>query len=106
MLETMPRNMVLAELRKLLAGSDFETYYSTLVGVSRSDRNAYVYLVQHELSQAGVYKGQPNGLLNSGTLRSILAFCAENGYAQECEHGPLRGTAVRLFSASLAMRNS
>lgn len=106
MLDTMSRKDALAALRGVLAEADFETYYNTLVGVSRSDRNAYIYLVQRELAGLGVYSGRPNGMLTSSTVRSMLAFCDKNGYVDECEHGPLRGTAVRLFSASLAMQNT
>lgn len=92
-------------LEKMAEADDID-HYNMLVATSRADRNIYIYLVQRHLADAGKFRGRANGYLTTGTLNSMLRFCGENGYRDECKHGPLRGTAVRLMSASLALNES
>lgn len=103
-LDTKPRRAALAQIKAEIQEAEGQTLYHMLVGLSRADRNAYVYFLQSELAALGAYNGKVNGLLTGKTLRRILAFCAQEGYADECRHGPLRGTAVRLVAASIAMQ--
>lgn len=102
--ETNSHSKARSILRDKLRDADRYDYYDLLVGISRADRNIYLSLLQSELAKRGVYRGRNHGMLTSGTARAILRFCAQNGYKDECEHGPLGGTAVRLVSASLAMQ--
>lgn len=91
-----------AALEEMLEASDSDVYYAALVAISRADSNAYTYIIQKTLRDLGFRPGSANGRMTTATVRAIMAFCAKQGYKEECLHGPLGGTAVRLMASSLA----
>jgi TPR repeat protein len=61
------------------------------------NKNAYVYVLQSGLRDAGLYAGPLNGLLTRPTIAAINRLCASQGVAPTCASGPLTpGVAVFL----------
>ncbi len=103
-IDTQSTRAARAALSKMLSEASADEYYDLMVGVSRADKNVYTYLIQSELAQLGAYSGKKNGRLTKKTLNSVVRFCRDSGFRDECQHGPLRGSAVRMVSAALATR--
>ncbi|CUH82680.1 tetratricopeptide repeat protein [Tropicibacter naphthalenivorans] len=91
-------------VQQRVAQADAALVDVTLVAAWRADRNVYIHAVQAELTRLGMYAGRLNGRLTGATLGAMLRFCRQEGFAEQCQHGPLGGTAVRLVSAALAAR--
>lgn len=64
---------------------------------SLNDR-AYVYVIQKNLAQLGLYSGALHGTLDASTIRAIQLACAQVGASRECAMGPLSFEASRVLS--------
>jgi TPR repeat protein len=67
--------------------------------LSRSNQNAYLFLLQTRLKEMGFYDGPATGVLSGGTMDAFLAACAEAKEMERCDRGPLTDDAVRFFSS-------
>jgi hypothetical protein len=65
--------------------------------------NAYVLFLQDYLASAGVYAGPLNGQLTNATIRAIVGFCREAGFAETCIRGPLLPESIGLVSEAVAL---
>ncbi|MBP0483083.1 tetratricopeptide repeat protein [Sagittula salina] len=101
-MDSQPRSKAREMIAERLDEASPEVAYDVMSAVARADRNDFIWLVQSEFKRRGNYSGHLTGTLTGSTLRAMLRFCAAEGYLDECRHGPLRGTAMRLMSASLA----
>ena len=89
---------------------------TALGGVARTDlsqiaqmlfwgnKNAYVYVLQHGLRDAGFYNGPLSGYLTRETISAINHVCRELGAEQACMQGPLTPDVAVLLGNYLANR--
>ena len=70
------------------------TLVSRLAG---ANGNAYVYVLQSGLKDAGLYDGQLNGFLTSQTIRAFNRFCGQRDMEEPCRTGPLSWPARNVF---------
>ncbi len=92
---------VMADIVQDYEGEDF--YYGMLE-LLFIDRNAYTYMVQRELKNAGFYRGPVHGTMTRNTVRSVLRFCRELGVYGDCVHGPLLYSNAKLVVDGLTRR--
>ncbi|MGJ8585510.1 MAG: tetratricopeptide repeat protein [Marinosulfonomonas sp.] len=100
--DTLPQAEAFREMQAVLQSAPSDVYANGLLRIRNLDQNAYVFVLQGELSQLGYLDGQTNGQLNSRTVRSIAAFCADKDIAKICAMGPLRGTSAKAIGIALA----
>lgn len=63
-------------------------------------QNGYVYLLQNQLQQRGLFDGTISGTLNQPTISALNTFCDDSGIREECSKGPLdRGVATTILRA-------
>lgn len=86
----------------ILQNADAEAVQRGLFAAFQSDRNAYVYLIQGELTERGLYSGRLNGIADAATIRAILAYCAKLEITDVCAAGPLRKEVAKAFSSAIA----
>ena len=72
-----------------------------LIRLQAANLNAYVYLLQAELGERGLYEGAANGMLGRGTIAAISSFCSETGIRDVCDRGPLTSRAARALAGAL-----
>ncbi|MBB4649964.1 TPR repeat protein [Aminobacter niigataensis] len=60
--------------------------------------NAYIYLAQHQLKQAGFYNGPVNGVLSGTTTRAVNRFCVSKSMRGACRYGPMSSQAGDILS--------
>jgi TPR repeat protein len=63
--------------------------------------NAYVFLIQHRLSELGFYSGEMSGMLTSTTIAAFNRACAAFAIETQCLNGPLSFSARRASQESL-----
>lgn len=80
------------------AGDAFAAGMMELRGI---ERTAFVYVVQKELAQRGLYSGRQHGRLTKRTIRAILDFCRQAGIIEECRNGPISKDASALIVEAL-----
>ncbi|WP_162244482.1 tetratricopeptide repeat protein, partial [Rhizobium sp. Leaf391] len=57
--------------------------------------NSYVYILQTEMNKRGFLKINPNGMLNSSTVKSFYEMCRINLDSTKCLSGPLSEENIR-----------
>lgn len=62
------------------------------------ESNLYVYAAQARLRELGAFKGEPNGLLDSATVRAVNDRCAVTGTRYICSFRPMSGATAELLS--------
>lgn len=60
--------------------------------------NAYIYLTQHQLKQAGYYNGPVNGVLSGTTTRAVNRYCVSKSMRNACRYGPMSSQAGDILS--------
>lgn len=60
--------------------------------------NAYIYLAQYQLKQAGFYKGPVNGVLSGTTTRAVSRYCGSRSMRTSCRFGPMSSQAGDILS--------
>ncbi|KQU65847.1 hypothetical protein ASC75_11645 [Aminobacter sp. DSM 101952] len=60
--------------------------------------NAYIYLAQHQLKEAGFYNGPVNGVLSGTTTRAVNRFCVSKSMRGACRFGPMSSQAGDILS--------
>lgn len=63
-----------------------------------AEENAYVYLAQVRLKEAGFYAGPITGLLGGTTTRAINLYCTSISMSKTCRFGPMSSQAADLLS--------
>jgi hypothetical protein len=88
----------------------------SLAGLARSDlsqtvqmlfwgnKNAYVYVLQQGLRDAGFYNGALDGYLTRQTIAAINRVCRQEGVEETCAQGPLTPEVAILLGNYLASR--
>lgn len=77
-----------------IASADFS---QTVQMLFWGNKNAYVYVVQRQLRELGLYGGPVDGYLGRPTIAAINRLCAAEGAEAMCAPGPLTpGVAVFL----------
>ncbi|WP_281977880.1 tetratricopeptide repeat protein, partial [Pseudorhizobium flavum] len=56
--------------------------------------NAYVYFLQQELRDLGIYDGPINGLLTRQTIRAVGTLCSTSKTPGQCSYGPLHSRSA------------
>jgi hypothetical protein len=87
---------------EIVDGASPETFARALYVVSRIDKNAYVHVLQRELSARGYRAGRQTGMFNSRTLRAVTKLCAAREITKTCRYGPLRSQVIKLVAAEMA----
>lgn len=64
--------------------------------------NAYVLFMQDYLKNVGTYGGGVNGQLTNATIRAIVGYCREAGFAETCIRGPLLPESIAAVSEAVA----
>jgi uncharacterized protein len=67
-----------------------------------ANKNAYVYVLQQHLRQAGTYNGPVTGLLTQRTITAIKRACVERASAELCGRGPLTPDVAVLMAGYVA----
>ena len=70
------------------------------------EKQAYVYLLQSELKQLGLYQAPVTGIAGRETVLAILSFCEQSGFYDTCIHGPLNYEASALVAEELEKRRN
>ena len=65
--------------------------------VLRVNPNAFIYLLQLQLSENGIYEGSANGLMTKKTIESIKAHCDSLNAQKFCRRGPLSPQVYTLL---------
>ncbi len=87
---------VVAQYLESLTGPGFAAGALRLRSI---ERTSFVYLVQRQLRNLGLYNGPADAKMGRGTIRAISKLCRANGVGDVCKHGPL------LYSTSLNVAN-
>ncbi|TCL08027.1 hypothetical protein BXY66_0058 [Shimia isoporae] len=87
---------------EIVANASDEDFARVLYLVSRVDKNAYVYVLQRELTERGYATGRRSGLLTARTLNSITRFCAAQEITRTCRFGPMRSYVIKEITKELA----
>ncbi|SDG16902.1 tetratricopeptide repeat protein [Pelagibacterium luteolum] len=58
---------------------------------------AFVFVVQSELTEEGLFAGVPNGTMDGLTIQSFNAACAAANAMTECLPGPMTGATARVI---------
>lgn len=81
----------------ILSGYDGEAFEAGMMELRGIERTAFVYVLQNELRDLGLYTGPRHGRLTSRTISAILRFCRDVGIADVCRHGPIQKDASRAI---------
>ncbi|MFY0680503.1 MAG: SEL1-like repeat protein [Thalassovita sp.] len=87
---------------KILRAAPSDAYARGLSVTASLNRNAYVRVVQKELTALGYQPGRANGYLHTPTLRALGQFCRDQGIGPLCRQGPLKSAAIKAVAAQLA----
>ena len=68
------------------------------------NKNAYVYVLQHGMRDAGFYNGPLSGYLTRETISAINQVCRQLEAEQTCRQGPLTPDVAVLLGNYLANR--
>ncbi|WP_299611567.1 hypothetical protein [uncultured Tateyamaria sp.] len=91
-------------VEEVLVNTESENYARTASTAFWINKNAWVRVLQKELSALGYYSGRINGLMTKRTIRAQNRFCKDSGLWTTCVTGPLRGSTVRTVAAEIARR--
>lgn len=80
---------------------DGEAFVQAAMRMRGIEKTAFVYLVQKELAAIDAFSGRANGKLTDRTIRSIFAFCRENGFFDTCKHGPINYDSSLLIARAI-----
>ncbi|WP_072792415.1 tetratricopeptide repeat protein [Cognatishimia maritima] len=86
-----------------LGGDEF---VSGAMGLRSNEFTAFVYLVQAELRDLGLYSGPITGRATSSTIRAMLRLCRDAGVYDTCIHGPLLYNSSYEISRAIAERRN
>lgn len=93
---------VFAEVKEALERLGTNNANTLALRLFDTSQNGYVYLMQSELAERGLFDGPLNGTLNQSTIDALNDFCAAEGIAEECSKGPLhRGVALTILKTML-----
>ena len=73
-----------------------------LTALGASDANGYVYFVQDFLTDQGIYGGAVDGQLTNATIRAIVGYCRDAGFAETCIRGPLLPQSIAAVAEAVA----
>ena len=100
-LETNPASFWTAS-EELVRAAPSDAFARSFVVAARINKNAYVRIVQRELSALGYKTGRRSPYLNAPLIRSINQFCRDQGIAKDCAQGPLKSATIKALAAKLA----
>ena len=87
---------------KILRAAPSDAFARGLSVTASLNHNAYVRVVQKELTALGYQPGRTNGYLQTPTLRALEQFCRDQGIAPLCQQGPLKSAVIKVVAAQLA----
>lgn len=99
--ETNPGKYWIAS-EEIVGSAGPNDYARALFLASRFNKNAYVRILQIELSERGYLSAKPSGYLTSDTIKAVNAFCSDEGITEICQYGPLKSAAIKAIAQSLA----
>ncbi len=85
----------------ILQNADTSGYARGLFITSRINKNAYVRILQRELSELGYNPGRSSGYLTQRTILALAEFCQDQNINDVCRHGPLKSAAIKLVATEL-----
>ena len=74
---------------------------SVLRDLRRRSAHAYVYFIQQQLAERGIYDGPLSGILDSRTISAFKAACDKAGALRTCAPGPLTDITARVLGGFL-----
>ncbi len=86
----------------LVRSAPSDAFARSFVVAARINKNAYVRIVQRELSALGYKTGRRSPYLNAPLIRSINQFCRDQGIEKDCVAGPLKSSTIKAVAAKLA----
>ncbi len=90
------------EAETIVRSAPNDVFARALVVTAKLDKNAYVRILQKELTGLGYRTGRASGYLTRPTIRSVNQFCRDTDIAPECRFGPLKSTVIKVVSRELA----
>ncbi|WP_162651276.1 sel1 repeat family protein [Lentilitoribacter sp. Alg239-R112] len=100
-IETTPETFWKAS-EKIVISADSESYTRALFLTSRLNKNAYVRILQKELTAHGYKPGRTSGYLTSATIRAITKLCKDIGILNTCRLGPLKSSSIKEIAKWLS----
>ncbi len=94
------------EAVKLLASADADAYQSGLTAAFQTNKNLYVYILQTEMVERGLYSGDIDGVARGSTMRAIGALCQSGGFGRTCAAGPLGSDAAKALATYLGAQRA
>lgn len=100
-IETTPATFWKAS-EQIVISADVNSYARALFLTSRLNKNAYVRILQKELTAYGYKPGRTSGYLTSATIRAVTKFCKDIGILNICRHGPLKSNSIKEIAKWLS----
>lgn len=94
------------EAERVLSEAEPEAFQRAAITTFRINKNAFIRVVQKELSSLGYTAGRPDGIAGSRTISAINRFCRDHGISEACAHGPAKSITARALAAQLALLRS
>ncbi|WP_424969291.1 tetratricopeptide repeat protein [Dinoroseobacter sp. S76] len=90
----------------LLNSAPNPVFARALTVTSKLNKNAYIRVLQAELTALGYRTGRPSPYLNAPLIRAVNAFCRDTGITDSCRLGPLKSVTIKAVAAELAARRA
>ncbi|MEM1078147.1 MAG: SEL1-like repeat protein [Pseudomonadota bacterium] len=90
----------------LLRDAPNPVFARALAVTSKLNKNAYIRILQAELTALGYRTGRPSPYLNAPLIRAVNQFCRDTGITESCRLGPLKSVTIKAVAAELAIRRS
>ncbi|MEL6522343.1 MAG: hypothetical protein AAFQ66_15355 [Pseudomonadota bacterium] len=87
---------------KILSETDPPDYARAAFTVHQLDNNAFLMILQTELTKRGYNSGPSDGLLGAKTIKAITHFCIDHEILDVCKHGPRKSAAVKAIAAKIS----
>ncbi len=90
----------------LLQEAPNPVFARALTVTSKLNKNAYIRVLQAELTALGYRTGRPSPYLNAPLIRAVNQFCRDTGISESCRLGPLKSVTIKAVAAELATRRA
>lgn len=88
-------------MTEILKPTTGEAYTKAALRLRGIEKTSYVYLLQSEMRDLGVFTGRVSGKMTRSTISAIFNYCKAQGIFETCKHGPVTYESSLLISKAI-----